>query len=378
MKIFQKYFSPTLYIRSLFFVLMSCLCVSYTGMCCRDVLASDDGESPVLLVKSDDDVVIYKKDIIVHSEEIKSAPKKSEEIKVAPQKPEEPKTAPKKEEAKKPKQNELDMMEVGAPVPDRKGDPKEFKVIDKPVAVRPVEKKQEPASLEMADKYLKEGKKYEARNMLSDIFINKKLPQKQREIKALLDTLNKELIFSSAPSPDATVYTVQTGDSISKIAKQFNTSFELIMKINEKPTQRLNIGEKLKIVTGKTKILVSKRDFTLTLLLNDRYVRQYRVCTGKDDKTPVGVFAVKNKMKDPTWYSPAGGVYPYGHKENILGTRWIGFKDKPNLCGFGIHGTTLPESIGTAASNGCVRMLNSDVEELYDFVTMDTEIVIKG
>ena len=93
------------------------------------------------------------------------------------------------------------MMEVGAPVPTRKGDPKEFKVIEKPVAVRPVEKKQEPSSLEMADKYLKEGKKYEARNMLSDIFINKKLPQKQREVKALLDTLNKDLIFSSAPSP---------------------------------------------------------------------------------------------------------------------------------------------------------------------------------
>ena len=86
------------------------------------------------------------------------------------------------------------------------------------------------------------------------------------------------------------------------------------MKINEKPTQRLNIGEKLKVVAGKTKILVSKKDFTLTLLLNDRYVRQYRVCTGKDDKTPDGVFAVKNKMKDPTWYSPAGGYTRMGIK----------------------------------------------------------------
>ena len=360
MKIVRKYLLPILCVSSLFCVLLSCFFVSYMGVCCRDALASDDGESPVLLVKSEDDVVIYKKDIIIHSDELK--------------------TAPKKEEVKKPKQNELDLMEVGAPVPIRKGDTKEFKVkvIEKPVVDKLVGKKQESPSLEMADKYLKEGKKYEARNMLSDILINKKLPQKQREIKALLDTLNKELIFSSAPSPDATMYTVQSGDSIAKIAKQCNTNYELIIKINEKPTQRVNIGEKLKIVAGKTKILVSKSDFTLTLLLNDQYVKQYRICTGKDDKTPVGVFAVKNKMKDPTWYSPAGGVFPYGHKENILGTRWIGFKDKPNLSGFGIHGTTLPESIGTAASNGCVRMLNSDVEELYDFVTMDTEIVIKG
>jgi len=353
MKTVQKYFLPTSCISSLFCVLVSCLFVSYMGVRCRVALASDNEEPSILLAKNDDGVVIYRKDIIVHSEELK--------------------TAPKKEEVKKPKQNELDMMEVGAPVPARKSDQKEFKVIE-----MSVEKKQEPSSLEMADKYLKEGKKFEARNMLSDIFINKKLPQKQREIKDLLDTLNKELIFSSAPSPDATIYTVQTGDSISKIAKQFNSNYELIMKINEKPTQRVNIGEKLKIVAGKTKIVVSKRGFTLTLLLNDRYIKQYRICIGKDDKTPVGVFAVKNKMKEPTWYSPAGGVFPYGHKENILGTRWIGFKDKPNLSGFGIHGTTLPESIGTAASNGCVRMLNSDVEELYDFVTMDTEIVIEG
>lgn len=352
----------------LFVLFDSCLAVCM-AMLNHNVSLADNQGLPFLLAKNEaDDIVIYKKDIIIHSEEIKAAPKK----------PEEPKTAPKKEEAKKPKQNELDMMEVGAPVPTRKGDPKEFKVIEKPVAVRPVEKKQEPSSLEMADKYLKEGKKYEARNMLSDIFINKKLPQKQREIKALLDTLNKELIFSASPSPDATMYTVQPGDIISKIAKQFNTNYELIIKINGKSTSRLNIGEKLKILTGKTKIVVSKSDFTLTLLLNDQYVKQYRVCIGKDDKTPVGAFEVKNKMQEPTWYSPAGGIFPYGHKENILGTRWIGFKDKPNLSGFGIHGTTIPESIGTAASNGCVRMLNSDVEELYDFVTMDTEIVIKG
>ena len=357
MKIVQKYLLPTLCIGSLFCIWLSCLLVSYTGVCSREALAADDKESPVLLVKNEDDVVIYKKDIIIRSDELKTAPKK---------------------EVKKPKPNELDLMEVGAPVPSQKGGSKEFKVIEKPVVERPVEKKQESSSLEMADKYLKEGKKYEARNMLSDIFINKKLPQKQHEIKELLDTLNKELIFSASPSPDATMYTVQPGDIISKIAKQFNTNYELIIKINGKSTSRLNIGEKLKVLTGKTKIVVSKNDFTLTLLLNGQYVKQYRIGTGKDDKTPVGAFEVKNKMQEPTWYSPAGGVFPYGHKENILGTRWIGFKDKPNLSGFGIHGTTIPESIGTASSNGCVRMVNSDVEELYDFVTRDTEIVIKG
>ncbi len=292
-------------------------------------ISDDNGKKNLLLAKKQEEVIIYKKDIIIHSKDLKTEPKK-----------EEPKIV-EKIEAKK-------------------------------------QEKQETPGLDAVDKYLKENKKYEARNVLSDLFLNKKIPEKQKEIKEMLDKLNEELIFSPKPSPDATMYTVQAGDVLTKLAKQFNTNHELIMRINGKPSSRLNIGEKLKVLSGKTKIQVCKSDFTLTLLLNDHYVKQYRVCVGKNDKTPVGTFEVKNKMKDPVWYAPDGGVFPFGHKENILGTRWIGFKDKPDAVGFGIHGTTLPETIGTAASNGCVRMVNSDVEELYDFVTLDTEIFIQG
>lgn len=277
----------------------------------------------------DKDIIIYKKDIIVRSDELKAEPKKDKNA-------------------------------------------EGFKTIEKPV-----EKKLETPSLDIVDKYLKEGKKYEARNALSDIFINKKIPEKQKEIKELLDKLNEELIFSPAPSPDASIYTVQPGDVLARIAKQFNTNYELIIRINNKSPTRLNIGDKLKILTGKTKILISKSEFTLTLLLNDHYVKQYRIGIGKNDKTPVGTFEVKNKLKEPTWYSPNGGIFPYGHPENILGTRWIGFKDKPDLYGYGIHGTSLPDSIGAASSNGCVRMVNSDVEEIYDFITLDAEIIIQ-
>ena len=279
--------------------------------------------------EKDKDIIIHKKDIIIRSDELKAEPKKDK-------------------------------------------DAEEFKPIEKPAG-----KKQETPSLDIVDKYLKEGNKYEARNALSDIFINKIIQEKQKEIKELLDKLNDELIFSPLPSPDATMYTVQAGDIMARIAKQFKTNYELIIRINNKSPTRLNIGDKLKILTGNTRALISKSEFTLTLLLNDHYVKQYRIGIGKNDKTPAGTFEVKNKMKEPTWYSPNGGIFSYGHPENILGTRWIGFKDKPDLYGYGIHGTTLPDSIGTASSNGCVRMVNSDVEELYDFLTLDTEIIIQ-
>src|SRR3990172_6879375 len=223
-------------------------------------------------IASEKDIIIQKKDIIIRSEELKAEPKKDK-------------------------------------------DAEEFKPIEKPA-----EKKQETPSLDIVDKYLKEGKKYEARNALSDIFINKTIPEKQKEIKELLDKLNEELIFSPLPSPDATMYTVQAGDIMARIAKQFNTNYELIARINKKSPTRLNIGDKLKILTGKEKILINKSDYTLTLLLNDYYVKQYRIGIGKNDKTPAGTFEVKNKLKEPTWYSPNGGIFPYRHPENILGT----------------------------------------------------------
>ena len=44
--------------------------------------------------------------------------------------------------------------------------------------------------------------------------------------------------------------------------------------------------------------------------------------------------------------------------------------------GYGIHGTTDPVSIGTQATQGCVRMLNNEVEELFDILPEGTEVVI--
>ena len=319
------------------FIIGACCISLVTLICGTEVIAgtNNNGGRSLLLAKAEDDIVIYKKDIIISSDELKE---------------------------------------------ESKDDAEEFKQIEIPVSrkAESLNIRLETLSLDIVDKYIKEGKKYEARNALSDIFLSKKYPEKQKEIKGLLDKLNEELIFSSTPSPDASIYTVQPGDVLANIAKQFGTNYELIMRINRKSNTRINVGERLKILTGKTIVLVSKTDFTLTLLLNDHYVKQYRIGVGKDNKTPEDKFEVKNKLKEPTWFSPHGGVYQYGHEENILGTRWIGFKDKPDLYGFGIHGTTQPESIGTASSNGCVRMINNDVEELYDFITLDTEIIIQG
>jgi lipoprotein-anchoring transpeptidase ErfK/SrfK len=148
------------------------------------------------------------------------------------------------------------------------------------------------------------------------------------------------------------------------------------MRINNKHRTNIRVGERLKILKGNVTVLVDKSDYTLTLLLDGHFIKQYPVGTGKSGKTPVGVFVVDNKLINPVWYSP-DGIYPFGDPENVLGTRWIGFEDKEGLYGYGIHGTTDPDSIGKEMSNGCIRLTNEDVEELFNYVKAKTKVVVQ-
>ena len=65
-------------------------------------------------------------------------------------------------------------------------------------------------------------------------------------------------------------------------------------------------------------------------------------------------------------------MIPAGDPKNVLGSRWLGIS-KPS---YGIHGTTQPEAIGQSVTEGCVRMRNLEVEELYMLVPEGTEVVI--
>lgn len=220
------------------------------------------------------------------------------------------------------------------------------------------------------------GDLYETRKLLSSRFFSEPSGEGRLKIKEKLDEINAKLVFSAHPSQDALFYVVKAGDTLGKIAKRFDVSYESIMIINKKYRTNIRAGEQLKVIRGPFDILVDKSDFQLTLLIDGQYVKQYDVGIGKDDKTPVGKFEVAEKLIKPVWYS-GDGVYPYGHPKNVLGTRWIGLKDKPGLYGYGIHGTAEPESIGKSESNGCVRLRNEDVEEIYAFVTTATRVTIQ-
>ena len=96
----------------------------------------------------------------------------------------------------------------------------------------------------------------------------------------------------------------------------------------------------------------------LTVYRKGSIYREYIIATGKPETpTPIGNFTIINKELDP------GGPY---------GTRWLGLSKR----GYGIHGTNNPPSIGTAASNGCIRMYNEDAEALFDMTPVGTSVRI--
>ena len=65
-----------------------------------------------------------------------------------------------------------------------------------------------------------------------------------------------------------------------------------------------------------------------------------------------------------------------GGPENPLGARAIYLYDGGKDTYLRIHGTTQPWTIGTAASNGCFRMVNEHVMELFSRVTVGTQVVV--
>ncbi|HTY45498.1 MAG TPA: L,D-transpeptidase family protein [Patescibacteria group bacterium] len=186
-----------------------------------------------------------------------------------------------------------------------------------------------------------------------------------------IEDLNIKLLFSAILTPNAVLYEIKPGDTLIKISREFKTTPELIIKSNNLTGDKIVPGRKIKVWTVPFSILVDKSQNTLLLKANEEVIKSYTVSTGKNNCTPVGVFKIINKLPNPTWFK-SGAVVPADSPENILGSRWLGF----DLPGYGIHGTTDPKSLGTQATQGCVRMSNTEVEELYTIVPAGTEVTI--
>jgi len=184
------------------------------------------------------------------------------------------------------------------------------------------------------------------------------------------------------------VYSVKTKEAVKSFQKAYNlkvdgfAGLQTFNNINRVlKSKRIKIPNcepnVQKVLSSSYWIVINKDANILKLYKGKRLVKKYPIATGKDsDDTPEGKFEIIIKTKNPYWgggkdKEPIKGGTP----ENPLGTRWLGL-DFGRGRWYGIHGTNNPRSIGKHVSNGCIRMYNKHVEELYRIVPKKTKVFI--
>ncbi len=142
--------------------------------------------------------------------------------------------------------------------------------------------------------------------------------------------------------------------------------------------RRQLVGYSANVAPGT--VIIDTANTYLYLVLGGGKAIRYGIGVGREGFTWSGVQQVTRKAEWPDWTPPAEMIarQPYlarftaGGEGNPLGARAIYLGNTM----YRIHGTNMPETIGTSVSSGCIRMLNADVIDLYSRVDIGTKIIV--
>ena len=136
---------------------------------------------------------------------------------------------------------------------------------------------------------------------------------------------------------------------------------------------------------GQNGFVINLPELLLYYFVNGTYQRRYSLAIGKPSwPTPTGTYKIVEKRLNPIWNVPPSiqeemeeqgqevmEKVPPGPK-NPLGKFWLGTSAE----GVGIHATNRPWSVGYYVSHGCMRMLPSEIAQLYPQVQIGTPVKI--
>jgi lipoprotein-anchoring transpeptidase ErfK/SrfK len=128
-------------------------------------------------------------------------------------------------------------------------------------------------------------------------------------------------------------------------------------------------------------IVVKTNERRLYLVVDQGRAVRYPVGVGRAGKQWAGTTRIDGKYTNPAWSPPAEvkrdkpnmpSVIPGGSPRNPMGVAAM------TLSGgeYAIHGTNMPGSVGGFVSYGCIRMLNADISDLYQRVSVGTTVVV--
>ena len=128
-------------------------------------------------------------------------------------------------------------------------------------------------------------------------------------------------------------------------------------------------------------IVVKTNERRLYLVVDPGHAVRYPVGVGRSGKQWAGTTRIDGKYTNPAWSPPAevrrdkpsiANVIAGGSPHNPMGVAAM------TLAGgeYAIHGTNAPGSVGGFVSYGCIRMLNSDITDLFQRVSVGTTVVV--
>src|ERR1700724_3110853 len=128
-------------------------------------------------------------------------------------------------------------------------------------------------------------------------------------------------------------------------------------------------------------IVVRTNERRLYLILDQGHAVRYPVGVGRFGKQWAGTTQIDGKYRNPAWSPPSEvkhdkpnmrAVVPGGSPRNPMGVAAM------TLAGgeYAIHGTNMPGSVGGFVSYGCIRMLNADISDLFNRVSVGTRVVV--
>ena len=128
-------------------------------------------------------------------------------------------------------------------------------------------------------------------------------------------------------------------------------------------------------------IVISQAQRRLYLVLGQNEILSYPVAVGRPGKQWRGTVRIDGKYLNPAWAPPAEvkraepwlpDYIPGGSPRNPMGVRALTLSGDE----YAIHGTNRPETIGKAASYGCIRMNNRDITDLFGRVGLGPPVVM--
>lgn len=218
------------------------------------------------------------------------------------------------------------------------------------------------------DQLIEDGEDVEANFQLSNLYW--KQPEVRPQLLQRLRAVAYRIYF--APQPHyMDGHVVQAGEALQNIAKANNVSWEYLAKLNRTEPKKIRPGQKLKLIRGPFSAVVDISDHELTVHSHGHFVAVFPVGIGRDHASPAGTFKVMNKQRDPTYYG-AEGVIEHNDAKNPLGEYLLDLGE-----GIAIHGTNDVSGIGKTGGPGCVSLKDRDAADVYDLLTVGSEVIIK-